>query len=67
MRISHGINCVHKKDESQRQCVAASFYNSSVDLRKTVLAQEEQNRVNFERLQEAAVLKAQKKRVGDES
>ena len=38
-----------------------SFYNSSIDLRKTVLAQEEQNRLNFERLQEAAQLKAQAK------
>lgn len=38
-----------------------SFYNSRVDLRKTVLAQEEQNRLNFERLQEAAQLKAQAK------
>jgi hypothetical protein len=38
-----------------------SFYNSSVDLRKTVLEQEEQNRLNFERLQQAAQLKAQAK------
>lgn len=38
-----------------------SFYNANTEMRKNVLAQEEQNRLNFERLQQAAILKAEAK------
>ncbi len=38
-----------------------SFYNANTEMRKTVLAQEEQNKLNFERLEQAALLKEQAK------
>jgi hypothetical protein len=38
-----------------------SLYNANTDMRKTVLAKEEQNRLNFERLQQAPLLKEQAK------
>jgi hypothetical protein len=44
-----------------------SFYNANTEMRKNVLAQEEQNRLNFERLEQAALLKAQAKELEEKA